>query len=57
MHRLLAAFAVFALAAPILAQSGEQGSVCVHEVLPGVSCDSSTDVSVEELAVVSIDET
>ena len=39
MHRLLAAFAVFALAAPIFAQSGEEGSVCVHEFAPGISCD------------------
>jgi hypothetical protein len=39
------------------AQSGEQGAVCVHQFLPGVSCDTSTDISVEELAVATIEET
>ena len=47
------------LCAPAIAwaQSGEQGAVCVHQFVPGVFCDSSTDISVEELAVVTIQET
>jgi hypothetical protein len=41
--------------APALAQSGEEGAVCIHQFLPGISC-TSTDISAAELAVVTIDE-
>jgi hypothetical protein len=44
------------LPAPAAAQSGEQGSVCVHDFAAGVTC-SGTDVVAAELTVVSIDET
>jgi hypothetical protein len=36
-----------------VAQTGEQGSVCVHQYSPGVSCDG-TDVLVEDVVASSI---
>jgi hypothetical protein len=36
--------------ASALAQTGEQGSVCVHEFAPGISCDG-TDVVVEDVVL------
>jgi hypothetical protein len=40
-------------AAPASAQSGEQGSVCVHDYTPGLICDSP-DVTIEALVLSNV---
>src|SRR5688572_7333629 len=57
MIRQIALLFCLGAASTAWAQSGEEGAVCVHQFLPGVSCDTSTDITVEELAVASIEET
>jgi hypothetical protein len=55
MRRLasLFVFAVIVAPAAAAAQSGEQGSVCVHDYTPGLICDSP-DVAVEALVLSNV---
>jgi hypothetical protein len=55
MRRLGSLLFFVATFAPVStpAQTGEQGSVCVHNFAPGISCDS-TDVLVEDVVLGSV---
>jgi hypothetical protein len=41
-------------ATPAGAQSGEQGSACIHDFAPGVACDTSSDVKVVAVTPIEI---
>ena len=47
-------FVAIAAPAPAAAQSGEQGSVCVHDFVPGLSCSCEPTSRSPRCAVVDI---